>query len=132
MALNSSEYLKLLQFFTGKLPTLILQVAGVASFGSKIDIKTAYAGVSQKMQILLKSFSANYTRLLNDALTEHNLTHIEHFFVNGNDIARCILPHKTYVKKLATLCARIAATYSRVEKASIILGFNVLQLVVTW
>jgi hypothetical protein len=97
-----------------------------------VDVKKAYNSVSSKMQMLLKSYSANYTRLLGDALTEHNLTHIEHFFVNGEDIVRCILPHKTYVKKLANLCARIAATYSRVEKSSIILSFNALKFVVSW
>jgi len=35
------------------------------------------------MQILLKSFSANFTRLLSDALQEETLTHISHFFLKG-------------------------------------------------
>lgn len=114
------------------MPTLILKVAGVAGFGPKVDLSSAYAAVSQKMQMLFKSYGANYTRLLNDALTEHNLSHIEHFFVNGKDIVRCILPHKTYVKKLANLCARIAATYSRVEKTALLLSCNALQFVINW
>jgi len=80
----------------------------------------------------LKSFSANYTRLVSDALSEQNLSHIEHFFVNGVDIVRCILPQKTYAKKLGNVCARIAATYSRVEKNGIILAFNCLKHLVTW
>lgn len=69
---------------------------------------------------------------MGDALSEHNLAHIEHFFVNGIDIVRCILPHKTYAKKLGSACARISASYSRIEKNGIILAFNALKHLVTW
>ena len=67
-ALNSEEYLQLLQFFGGELPGLCLKLAGIKRFGKKVDLKSAYQGLSGKMQILFKSFSANFTRLLADAL----------------------------------------------------------------
>lgn len=59
-----------MRFFTGELPTLCLKLAGVENFGKKVVIEKAYSKVTGKMQILLKSFSANYTRLIGDALTE--------------------------------------------------------------
>lgn len=49
MALNSDEYLKLLRFFTGELPTLCLQLAGVERFGKKVNVEKAYSKVTQKM-----------------------------------------------------------------------------------
>lgn len=132
MALNSEEYLKLLQFFSGELPTLCLQLAGIEKFGKKVNLEKTYSKVSGKMQILLKSYSANYTRLLADAMSEQTLDHIEHFFVNGVDVVRCMLPFKTYVKKLGNCCAKLSVTYSRVEKTAIILSFNALKHLVSW
>lgn len=131
-ALNSEEYLNLLRFFTGELPTLCLKLAGVEKFGKKVNIQKAYGKVSSKMTILLKSYGANYTRLLGDALSEQNLAYMEHFFLNGPDVVRCILPQKTYVKKMATVCARITVTYSRIEKNAIMLSFNALKHLVSW
>ena len=131
--LGSEEYLRLLQFFASELPTLILQLAGVPKFAKTVvSVKKAYGKVSSKIMMLMKSFSANFTRLLSEALTEQTLDHIEHFFINGVDVVRCVLPHKTYVKKLANACAKISATYSRIEKAGIILGFNTLTHLVRW
>jgi hypothetical protein len=70
--------------------------------------------------------------LLGDALNEQTLTHIEHFFINGVDVVRCILPHKTYAKKLGNICARISVNYSRIEKSAIILAFNALKHLNMW
>lgn len=126
-ALNSEEYLKLLQFFGGELPGLCLKLAGVKAFGKIVDLKKSYSGLSSKMSILLKSYSANFTRLLSDALLEDNLSHIGNFFIRGQDVVQCVLPFNTYVKKLANVCARITAMYSRIESSSIILAFNALR-----
>lgn len=69
--LGSEEYLRLLQFFASELPTLILQLAGIPNFGKTvISVKKAYGKVSSKIMMLMKSFSANFTRLLSEALTE--------------------------------------------------------------
>lgn len=95
-------------------------------------MKKVYGQVSGKMSMLLKSFGANYTRLLGEALAEENMTYIGHFFVNGADVARCLLPEKTYVKKMATACARLSVTYSRIDKDAILLAFNALKHLVVW
>ena len=42
------------------------------------------------------------------------------------------MPYKTYVKKLATICAKITVTYSKIEKSAIILAFNALKHCIIW
>lgn len=70
-ALGSQEYLLLLQFFTSELPKLLLTLAKVEFKQSKnVDLVKTYGGVSSKNAVLMKSFSANYTRILAEALTD--------------------------------------------------------------
>ena len=52
--------------------------------------------------------------------------------MNGLDVVRCVLPHKTYTKKLANLCARISVAYSRIERNAILLSFNTLNTLIRW
>lgn len=84
------------------------------------------------MNILFKSFSANFTKLLADALQEDTLTHIGHFFTKGQDVVQIVLPFTTYSKKLANVCARITAMYSRIDSNPIILAFNTLKTLITF
>jgi len=84
------------------------------------------------MQILLKSFSANFTRLLTDALKEDTLTHIIHFFSKGSDVVQCVLPFSVYSKKLATICAKISVMYSKIESDALILAFSALRNLINW
>lgn len=112
--MNSEEYLILLQFFASELPGLILKLANIPPMKKK-SIDELYANLSSKMSILMKSYSANYTRMLSDALEESNLNYLINFFTQGKDVVRCVLPFKTYVKKLGIFTARITAMYSRVE-----------------
>jgi hypothetical protein len=109
-----------------------LKLAGIKEFGKKVDLKQAYANLSGKMQILLKSYSANFTRLLSDALQEDTLTHVTHFFIKGQAVVQCVLPFSTYVKKLANACAKITVMYSRIDANSIILAFNTLRSLIHW
>lgn len=95
-------------------------------------MKQAYSSLSGKMQILFKSYSANFTRLLSDALQEDTLTHVTHFFIKGQAVVQCVLPFPTYVKKLANVCARITVMYSRIEANSLILAFNTLRSLIIW
>ena len=132
LALGSEEYHRLLVFFASELPTIMLQQAGVAEFGKKVDLKKAYSGLTSKFSILLKSYSANYTRLLSDALHEQNLAHLGYFFANASDTVRCILPFKVYTKKLAIICARTVAMYSKVDKAAMVMAFNSLRTLIHW
>ena len=80
----------------------------------------------------MKSFAANFTRLLGEALTEQNLVHVEHFFLAGPTVAKCILPYKLYVRKMAVACGKISMMYSRLTANAIILGFNALKHLVQW
>jgi len=114
------------------LPTLILKLGGVLKFSKKQKVEDAYKKVSSKSSMLMKSYCANFTKLLGDALGEQTLQHVEHFFLNGPDVVRCHLPFKTYAKKLATSCGKISVMYSRLDKNAIILGFNALKHLVQW
>lgn len=111
---------------------MCLKIAGVKEFGKKVDLKQAYGNLSGKMQILLKSYSANFTRLLADALQEETLTHVTHFFTRGQAVVQCVLPFSTYAKKLANVCAKITVMYSRIDGNSIILAFNALRSLIHW
>jgi len=66
--------MNLLQFFTAELPQLLLNFGNVHHYPKREDkkpnMKKIYADVSTKASILLKSYSANYTRLLGEALSE--------------------------------------------------------------
>lgn len=78
-ALNSEEYMHLLQFFAGELPELVLEASGVRQQlpkeGGKqgFDIKKAYGSCSNKSTALLKSYSANMTRLLGELAADDSL-----------------------------------------------------------
>ena len=60
-----------------------MKLAGLPKLSRKVELKKIYSGLSSKMNILFKSFSANFTKLLADALQEDTLTHIGHFFTKG-------------------------------------------------
>ena len=86
--LGQEEYSNLFQFFTTELPTLALKLCSVKDFPnveklfkkqqykekkpSSFDVKVEYGKISQKNQILLKSYAANFNRLLNQALSEND------------------------------------------------------------
>ena len=74
-ALNSDEYKTLIKFFAQELPTLALKLAGIKEFPPvdklvkyskkmSFDVKKQYKDINMKTQTLLKSYSANYNRLL--------------------------------------------------------------------
>lgn len=79
--------------------------------------------------MLLKSYSANFTRMIGEALQEQNLAFLEHFFLNASDLVKVVLPFKTYVKKLAIACCKISVSYSKIDRNAILLGFNTLKFV---
>lgn len=144
-ALNSDEYKTLIKFFAQELPTLALKLAGVKEFPdvdklvkyskkSNFDVKKAYKDVTTKTQMLLKSYSANYNRLLGQALNEPqiSLQFMSEYFGNGSDVARCCIPFKVYTKKLANSCAKVSVDYSKMNQAVVMLGFNTLRSLVVW
>lgn len=98
------------------MPALLLKLSKVEiKQQKKVNIEKVYSKVSGKNAVLLKSYSANYTRILAEALTDQNLKHVEHFFISGPDVVKCLLPYKTYLKKLAFACSKITVMYSKLE-----------------
>lgn len=73
-------------FFTTELPTLALSICQVKEFPSvdkiqkqrayhkekkgTFDVKAEYSKVQPKNQVLIKSYAANFNRLLNQALSD--------------------------------------------------------------
>jgi len=84
--------------------------------------------------MLLKSYGANYNRLLSQALDEESLSHefMVEYFTNGSDVARCCIPFKVYTKKLATNMAKVSVNYSKLNQNVIMLGFNTLRSLIVW
>ena len=62
------------------------------------------------MKLLLKSFSANYLIIVQEALAGGRLSGF--FFENGTEIAKCLLAQPLYVKKLGSITAKVSALYS--------------------
>ena len=52
---------------------------------------------------------------------------MEHFFLAGPDVVKCILPYKTYIKKLGFACCKLSVMYSKLESNAIILAFYTLR-----
>jgi hypothetical protein len=89
--LGQTEFQSLFAFFTTELPKLALLLCGLRSFPSveklfkqhqykdkkPFDVKAEYLNVPPKHQILLKTYAANYNRLLNQALTELETNHVD-------------------------------------------------------
>lgn len=57
-----------MEFFAGEVPKLLLKVCSVAEKpvkeGQSYDLKKMYGHLSSKQQLLLKTFSANFNKLL--------------------------------------------------------------------
>jgi len=102
----------LLKFFCSELPQLAIELAGIPEFSKKKvpDQVKCFGGVSGKMKLLLKSFSANYLSIVQQALSGGRLSSL--FFENGTEIAKCMLAQPLYVKKLGSITARVSALYS--------------------
>ena len=54
------------------------------------------------------------------------------FFANGPDVARCCIPFKVYSKKLAFNSVKVCVSYSKVDKASIVLSFSLIRHLIAW
>jgi len=61
------------------------------------DIQKAYKKASTKQSQLMKTYAANYNKLLTHATTEKS-SDISTFFISGQDVIKCCLPFKIYSK----------------------------------
>jgi hypothetical protein len=122
---TSEEYVKLLKFFGGELPLLILELCDV-KVKNKEPINLGK--VNQKFAILLKTYSTHYTALLAQAISEDSeSSFLAFFFGEGAAIARIVSAHFHYHKKLALSLAGLIMNYaSKLDKPSVLLAFNIL------
>jgi len=102
-------------------------------------VKSEYGKIPQKQQILLKTYAANYNRLLNQALNEldaglgdQNMDHLAQFYANAPDVVRCCIPFKVYSKKLAFNSVKVCVSYSSADKAAIVLSFSQVRHLIAW
>ena len=66
---NAGEYRRLMEFFTQEVPKQILKVCSIAEKanpqpGQYYDLKKLYGHLSSKQQMLLKTYAANFNKLL--------------------------------------------------------------------
>lgn len=119
--LSSGEYQQLLDFFAQELPRLILKACSIGERvpkeGQAPDVKKLYGHLSSKQQMLLKTFSANFNKLFTQILDEGG-ANAGLLLLSGIAVAQCCLPYGLYRKKLAANCARVVASYSRIEEAA--------------
>lgn len=130
---TSEEYVKLLKFFGSEMPVLILKLVDTSLIDPKQPVKKdsiPMNKVSKKMKNLLKAFSSLYTSLLAQALDEDKSSgaFLALFFGDGAAVARCILTHHVYHKKLALSLAGLVMDYSNsLDKPSMVLAFITLK-----
>ena len=125
----------MLKFFASEVPELALKFAKVKEFvsvdkliqqqkfkqkklGQGFDVKKAYQDVQKQQQILLKSYSNTYLKLLQTAINESTILSselLQDFLVNGPEVAKCCIPFSLQKKKLAGLVAKVTALYSRLH-----------------
>jgi hypothetical protein len=78
--------------------------------------------------MLLKTYSANFNKLLQQTLDEGAASDfIQEFLVSGPAVAQCCLPYGLYRKKLAANCARICAQFAHMQESAQILAFQVVR-----
>ena len=92
-------------------------------------MQKVYSHLKGKNQVLLKSYAANFNRLLTQALSEDDASgvFVGNFFSNGEDVVKCCLPFSMYKKKLAISCAKVTVTYHKMHKATIFTAFSALR-----
>lgn len=132
---NAGEYKRLLEFFSQEVPKLILKICSIAEKipkeGQVYDLKKTYGHLSTKQQMLLKTYAANYNKLLTQTVEEGaDSAFVQEFLVSGVAIAMVSLPYGLYRKKLASNYAKICVSYSHMEETSQVLAFQGLRALI--
>lgn len=100
-----------------------------------LDLKGVYQHLSTKQTMLLKTFSANFNKLLKQMAAKQasgDHTVFQSFFANGKSVAKCCLPFKIYSRKLANVSAQLCMQYSKIDQTSQLLIFNTLYYIVLY
>ncbi len=81
--------------------------------------------------MLLKTYAANFNKLLSQTLEEGAASEfVQDFLVQGQTVAQVCLPYGLYRKKLASNCTKICVEYSKMQETTQILAFQALRSVV--
>jgi hypothetical protein len=96
-------------------------------------LKKIYGHLSSKQQLLLKTFAANFNKLLSQTLSEGaDSSFVSEFLVSGTAVAQCCLPYGLYRKKLAGNCAKICAQYSKMSESAQMLSLQIVRALLMW
>lgn len=101
--------------------------------GQTFDLKKIYGHLSSKQQLLLKTYSANFNKLLQQTLSEGaDASFIAEFLVSGAAVAQCCLPYGLYRKKLAANCVKICGQYSKMSEGAQVLSLQIVRSLLMW
>lgn len=129
-ALNTKEYKVIFDFFVVEVADLVLKVAEIdeklfdkfeAKYAKEhcyLDLKAVYKHLSTKQSMLLKTFSANFNKLLKKMVTKQGKNDsavFQSFFAKGKSIVKCCLPFRIYSRKLANITAQLCMQYGQID-----------------
>jgi hypothetical protein len=137
-AFNTAEYKKVFDFFVTDIPDLLLKLVGIdvrkftqidEVLGSKkknvakLSMKSVYGHINAKQSMLLKTYAANFNKLLKQSIEEKTF---QNFFISGPSVVKVCLPFKIYSRKLANNMSKLVMQYSRIDASNQMLIFNAL------
>jgi len=80
--------------------------------------------------MLMKTYAANYNRLLKQFMEEHS-SDFQLFFVAATDVTMLCLPFKIYARKLVNNFSKIIMLYSKIDPTSQILICTALKQMIS-
>jgi len=126
LAAHSAEFLKLQNFFSSKMPELVLKFAGLNPEKFEQEAKKKkrsepitklYQHMNIKQQNLMKSFAGNFTKILTSILeSAKNYRAAQGFLSKIQSVMICAIPYPTYCKKLCHQLSRVCVGYSKVTE----------------
>lgn len=140
--LNSAQYKKIFDFFLDELPGLALKVVNInadkafkeiddalslknkkTNIKQKLSIKKIYGSLNQKGQLLLKTYAANFNKLLKQSIEDaqsskgdQDSSQFSRFFISSLNVVKVCLPFKIYARKLVNNMSRLVMQYSKVSQ----------------
>lgn len=132
---NPALYKEVVKTSVEKLPKMILKC-----FKKEIDldtptednynkIKKAYATAHKTHTILMRSFIANYIKLLKGNAETQS---VELFLVSLLDCVKLCFPFKLYRKKLIIVLVEIMCKYYETSSEAIVMCFDAIRKIIHW
>ena len=132
---NPTLYKEVIKVSVQKLPKVILKC-----FKEEIDldtlteenykkIKKLYANAKKTQTILMRSFIANYLKLLKGG---SEISSVEMFLSSVVDCVKFAFPFKVYRKILIVTLCNIMCKYHEVSSEAILICFDALRKLIQW